>query len=162
MKTKAFLENIVDMVERAFDAIQAQDFELYTVFIHIDFETPKAAKSKAVCSAGFDDLQNSLKCAKIWADSLHPKDEADRSETRTYDPQSLLLSKVETIECDDVDIEDAVSALKQFKRSSALDVAINVKAQKFNLHEEAKLIVDFEQYWFGRSIRDIVAYRLFS
>lgn len=156
LETKAFLKNIEAMVERAFDTLRVRcpHFELYTVLIHIDFKTPKKAKSKAVCSIGFDDLQNSLKHAKIWADSLHTKDEADRSKTRTYNPRNVLLSEVETIECDDLEIKDAVSTLK--KRPLALDIAVHVRAQELNIHKNAELIVEFEQWYFGRSILGII------
>jgi hypothetical protein len=58
--------------------------------------------------------------------------------------------------CDDVDIKDALSALSEVKRSWPLNLAVNIRAQKFNPHEEAKLIVSFEQYWFGAFIIDII------
>ncbi|MDR1008335.1 MAG: hypothetical protein LBL65_07265 [Campylobacteraceae bacterium] len=156
MKTKAFLENIEAMVERAFDTlcVHCPDFELYTVLIHVDFKTPKEAKSKAVCSIGFDDLQNSLKHTKVWADFLHPKDEANKSETRTYNPRNVLLSEVETIECDDVKIKDAVFALK--KRPLALDIAVNARAQELNIHKNAEFIIEFEQWYFGRSMLGVI------
>lgn len=157
MNTKAFLKSLEAMVKRAFDTLHARcpDFELYTVLIHIDFKTPRETKSKAVCTIGFDDLQNSLKCTKIWEASLHPRYEYDGKATRTYDPQTVRVNKVETIECDDVNVKDAVSALKNYKRSSLIDVTVNAEAQKFNTRKDALLIFEFEQFWFGRSGRDI-------
>jgi hypothetical protein len=86
---------------------------------------------------------------------LHPRYEYDGKATRTYDPQTVRVNKVETIECDDVNVKDAVSALKNYKRSSLIDVTVNAEAQKFNTRKDALLIFEFEQFWFGRSRRDI-------
>jgi hypothetical protein len=86
---------------------------------------------------------------------LHPRYEYDGKATRTYDPQTVRVNKVETIECDDVNVKDAVSALKNYKRSFAIYVDASIEAQKFNTRKDAMLIFEFEQFWFGRSGRDI-------
>ncbi|MDR2100734.1 MAG: hypothetical protein LBP40_07925 [Campylobacteraceae bacterium] len=163
MKTKTFLKNIEDMTERAFDKLYAEhpDFNLYTVFIHVDFTDLKSFEkepitSRAVCSIGFDDLANSLKCAKIWAESLHPKDESDRNATRTYNPKEFLLKDVEHIECEGVNVRDAAAAIKTYSRCSALIVTANVRAQKFNICDKAAVVIEFEQWWLGRGIYDMV------
>lgn len=156
MKTKTFVKNIEAMVVRAFEKLYLEhpDFKLYTVLIYADIDEDK---NRAICSIGFDDLQNSLKCTKIWQDSLHSKDEAKYEiRTRTYNPQDILLSRVESIECDDIDVKEAVSALKTSKGFMPVLVSAIAEAKKFsNMCEKAALAVEFKQWYFGRAVYDI-------
>jgi hypothetical protein len=160
LSVKNFLKNIEAMVNRAFDrlCVEYPNLEVYTVLIYIDFEDATCSEitySKATCSVGFDDLQNSLKCAEIWAASLHPKDEADRSDTRTYQPKNVLLSEFESVECDSVNIKDVISVLKNYK-ASTIDIAVNTRVQELHVCKDAKLVIEFKQWWLGRSIRNMI------
>jgi hypothetical protein len=155
MNTKTFIKNIDDMTKRAFGKLYAEypDFHLYTVLIYIDIDEDK---NRAVCSVGFDDLENSLKRTKIWQDSLHSKDEAKYMDyTRTHNPQDLLLKGVENIECDDINVKEAVTALKTDK-SLRIIMSAATEAKKFaNMCENSALVVEFSKYYHGRAIYDI-------
>jgi hypothetical protein len=141
------------MTKRAFRKLRAEypDFHLYTALIYIDFidaipayfngEKEENIKSKAVCTIGFDSLENSLKCADEWIASLDPRNErADRNATRTYRTQDLLVKDVWCIECDDVNIKDAHKAIMTYKKCSKVYISANIEAQGLNISEGAAVV----------------------
>jgi hypothetical protein len=176
METKDFLEQLEAMTQRAFDKLKAErpDFNLYTVLIHINFadlafpnvrskkkrKKNKAVcqRSKAICSIGFDDQENALRCVEIRAESLHPKDEA-RYAMRTYNPEELLLKNVEEMVCEDVDVMDVTAALGMYEHYHALVIGATVRAQKFNICNEAEMSIHFKQQWLGYFSYSFASYK---
>jgi hypothetical protein len=141
------------MTKRAFEKLRAKhpDFNLYTALIYIDFidaipaylngEKEENIKSRAVCTIGFDSLENSLKRADEWIASLDPRNErADRNATRTYRTQDLLVKDIERIECDEIKIKDAHEAIMTYKKCSKVCITANIEAQGLNISEGAAVV----------------------
>jgi hypothetical protein len=153
LDTKTFIKNIDGMTKRAFEKLRAEypDFNLYTALIYIDFidaipaylngKKEEDIISRAVCTIGFDDLANSLKCADAWIASADPRNEhIDRNSTRTYRTQDLLIKEVERIECEGVNIKDAHKAIMAYKRCSKVCMTANAQAQGLNIAKGAALV----------------------